>query len=89
MESINSSVARSNGLCGATHPAKAAQKMQIAATAAEPIATGDDLNECQTSPPKKRERANGEAGKLEAPNAVRAPVSACQPVRMRLPSTSM
>ena len=57
IESLNSRVARSNGLWGATHPANAAQKMQSNATAAAPIASGDVLNECQTSPPKNLAQA--------------------------------
>jgi hypothetical protein len=39
--SLSSSVVRSNGLCGATKPANTEQKMQMRATAAAAIATGE------------------------------------------------
>ncbi|MNY76550.1 hypothetical protein D3C86_2161680 [compost metagenome] len=39
--SLSSSVAKSNGLCGATHPANSEQNTQIRAMAAATIAMGD------------------------------------------------
>ena len=39
--SLSSSVARSNGLCGAITPANTEQTMQTNATSAAPIATGE------------------------------------------------
>src|SRR5678816_4405953 len=65
IESLSSSVARSVGLCGATTPAKTAQKMQASATAAEPIAIGEPRKECQKSPSRKRAQRPG-AGPLGA-----------------------
>ena len=59
MESLSSSVARSVGLCGATQPAKTAQKMLASATAAAPIAIGELRNECQKSPSRKRAQRPG------------------------------
>mmetsp|Transcript_9617 Transcript_9617/g.22304 ORF Transcript_9617/g.22304 Transcript_9617/m.22304 type:complete len:250 (-) Transcript_9617:6741-7490(-) len=53
-ESSSSSVARSNGLCGATTSANSAQVRQTNATPAASIATGELRKECQTSPLKKR-----------------------------------
>ena len=55
--SDSSSVARSNGLCGATHGANSALKMHTAATTAAPIAIGEVRKLCQTSPSKKRPSA--------------------------------
>ena len=65
IESLSSSVARSNGLCGATMGAKSAQNTHTSATTAEPIAIGELRNECQTSPSKKRAQAPGAAGAAE------------------------
>src|SRR6185312_3472684 len=55
--SDSTSVERSNGLCGATQPAKAAQKTQTNSTTAAVIATGEVRKLKPTSPSSQRCRA--------------------------------
>src|SRR4051794_9212024 len=64
IESLNSSVARSNGLCGAISDANRAQNTQNSATPADTIATGEVLNECQMSLSRKRAQNPGAAGTI-------------------------
>ncbi len=69
IESFSSSVARSNGLCGAMTLAKSAATTQSKAISAALIAIGELRNECQKSPSRKRAQRPGDGPSAAAAGA--------------------
>ena len=75
-ESPSSSVARSKGSCGATQPAKTAQKAQTSATAAATMATGERRKLNHRSLSATRRHGEGDAAGRPAGAA---PLTGCRP----------